>query len=165
MLPLQNHVRTPVKHFEHIRFVVLATQTDQETVASKLHHQSLHVPPGWRNCNTFDTLFANDSLPDRVVTVQDNHLEGRARNRIDPPSQNRCQSDKEERSVGDVPKPVPLKVISFFDGILQEITRANQMEIGNLMQRACDLLFDLFACRSERQVGLHGRRARTKDNN
>ena len=96
MIPLQDHVRAFVEYFEHVGFVVLAAQTEQEALIRELHHELLQLSPNRWDCDAFDPIFANNPLPDRIVAIQNDHLKGPTCKDMNLSSQDRAKRSVEK---------------------------------------------------------------------
>ena len=131
MVPLQDHVRPPVKDVEHIGLVILAAQAEQEPLARQLHHEPLQGHPGRRDRNPVDSFFADHSFPQSVVAVQDDHLVRRVEEGVDLPGQDRPERGEEQGRVGDVPELVPPPVMVVGDRIQIKVVGPEQAQPGN----------------------------------
>ena len=77
VLASHHHVRMPVEHLEHVLFGVLAAQAEQHAAATLSERELLQGAPRRVDDDAKRPILADDSAPQRLVTVHHHDLQGR----------------------------------------------------------------------------------------
>src|SRR5947209_5482383 len=102
MVATQEHVVPRLKQFIDILFIILTADGEQHAGLLKCYEARLQPEVALRTCHALNTVLAQNSLPQRVVTIDGNNFERRSSKGVDSTSNHGGETGESFSSVGNV---------------------------------------------------------------
>src|SRR6185369_12295531 len=130
---LQEHVVAAFQNLEYILLIVLAAKTQEHSSLRLRDHEFLQPPEWVCHFDAMETVFSADTLPEGIVTIEDDHLKGTPIYARECSEQASTHGGVALRGIRNMARQVCLLVVPLRDRIVQrESVGGDDRDVFNL---------------------------------